>query len=65
MNALGIVGVCVWCIGLCVDLFIKMFTKIQKYAFTDSFGNDLTIIYSLARWQFGKRRGHLIQGEAQ
>ena len=41
--ALGILGVCVWCIGFVNALYIKMwnnsFIKIKKYAFSDSFGN--------------------------
>ena len=64
VNVLGILGVCVQSIGLRMDLYIKMwkilFIKIQKlYAFTDSFGNHLTITYSLGKlaiWQISFRK---------
>ena len=50
VNAPGILGVYVWCVDLWMHFYIKMlkilFVKIQKYVFTDSFGNHLTITYS-------------------
>ena len=53
VNALCILGVGVWCISLWMHLHINMwkisFIKIKKYAFTDSFGNHLTITYSFGK----------------
>ena len=58
----GILGVCLCYIDLQMHLHIKMwknsFIKIQKYSFTDSFGNHLTITYSIVKltiWQFRKK----------
>ena len=44
-----------WFMNAFVYQNVKDFVyKNKKYAFMDSFGNHLTISYSLASWQFAK-----------